>query len=89
MSRQATLNPLFSLHDGPSALPRHIPQLLAQGSTLGFLFKILLDFQLAVKRSCFPGKLSLPFTLWGTGYSTTRSTNLPHKILSEPLTGLQ
>lgn len=60
------------------------PQLLAEGSTLGFSFKILLDFQLAVKRSRFPGKLSLPFPLQGTGYSTTRSKNLPHEILSEP-----
>lgn len=64
--------------------PDTSPQLLAQGSTLGFSFKILLDFQLAVKRSCFPGKLSLPFPLQGTGYSTTRSKNLPHESLSEP-----
>lgn len=63
--------------------PGASPQLLAQGSTLGFSFKILLDFQLVVKRSCFPGKLSLPFPLQGTGYSTTRSKNLPHEILSE------
>lgn len=40
-----------------------------EGSTLGFSFKILLGFQLEIKRSCFPAKLSLlPFSVQGISY---------------------
>lgn len=59
-----------------------------RGSTWGFSFKILLGFQLEIKRSCFPAKLSLlPFPVQETSYSTTRSMLLPSIISCSPSPG--